>query len=216
LTWPSIWPAASPIKIIRAAWTRSSISPGRWGPLRAPGSSTWAAARYLDAVALTELVGLNERVRFVHGDFLRVEFPPGHFDGVVLLDSFGHFPDKPALLKRCLDVCRPGGRVAIQEVTLLRPPRPAELDLLAELAGHWNVYFVSRDGWLPPLTSLAQVEDEIGLHLEWRCHNERLLTLAGKPGAGPVASREKRAWELSLRMSDAGLLGYTRTVLSRL
>ncbi|MHB1424286.1 MAG: class I SAM-dependent methyltransferase [Gemmataceae bacterium] len=172
--------------------------------------------RYRDAKVLTDLVGMAENVQFVHDDFLSVDFPPASFDGVILLDSFGHFPDKAALLNKCLTACRPNGRVVIQDVLKRRFPKRVEEQQLEELAGHWNVMFSTSEDWLPILAGAARVEEEVDLHVEFHCHLRRLLALANAPENGPAVPREKQACELALKLSHAGVIGYFRLILSRL
>jgi SAM-dependent methyltransferase len=170
--------------------------------------------RYRDALALTDLVEMGVNVRFVHDDFLCVDFPPASFDGVVLLDSFGHFPDKVALLNKCFRACRPNGRVVVQDVMKRRSPKQDEEHHLEELAGLWNTVFSAAEDWLPILGDSTRVEEQVDLRVEFHSHLQRLLALANAPKAGPAVPREMQAWKLALLLSNAGVLGYSRLTLS--
>ena len=64
---------------------------------------------------LTGMMGLSERVRFRHGDALRLPVPDGGFDAVWTQNSGMNIPDKRRLYAEIRRVLRAGGRLATQE-----------------------------------------------------------------------------------------------------
>lgn len=66
---------------------------------------------------LTERTGLGDRVRFEVGDALAMPFPEGSFDRVWMQHSSMNIPDKAALFRAVSRVLRPGGRLALHEIT---------------------------------------------------------------------------------------------------
>jgi len=67
------------------------------------------------AARLTERVGLQNRVTFVQGDAMAMEFPEGAFDAAIAQEAFLHIPDKPALLAGCHRSLKPGGRLVFTD-----------------------------------------------------------------------------------------------------
>lgn len=67
------------------------------------------------AVALTERVGLSDRVSFVRGDAVNLQFDDGGFDAAISQEAFLHIPDKEALLANCRRVIKPGGRLGFTD-----------------------------------------------------------------------------------------------------
>ena len=64
---------------------------------------------------LTDLVGLAERVQFVHGDVTDLPFPDDSFDVCSSQESLLHVGDKRRLFAECRRVLRPGGRIAFSD-----------------------------------------------------------------------------------------------------
>lgn len=93
------------------------------------GAENVAAAR-----AAAERAGVADRVRFVRGDAEALAVPDRAFDAVLCECALCTFPDKPAAAAELARVLRPGGRLALSDVTR-DGPLPAELDgLLARVA----------------------------------------------------------------------------------
>ena len=90
------------------------------------------------AEARARQAGLGDRVKFRHGDIHTVDLPAGEFDIVLSLDVWCHIPRRAALLQRCAQLLRPGGRLAFYD-QVDRRRRPAaerrHLDLLWRFAG---------------------------------------------------------------------------------
>ncbi len=69
--------------------------------------------------------GLSHLVKFRHGDIHALEFPAATFDFTISLDSWCHIPHRAALLQRCAQLLRPGGRIAFYD-HVERQPLPEE------------------------------------------------------------------------------------------
>lgn len=52
-------------------------------------------------------------VRFVAGDFMRLDFPESAYDAVVLVEVLSHVADQPALLGKIARLLRPGGQLML-------------------------------------------------------------------------------------------------------
>ena len=77
---------------------------------------------------------LVSSVEFVEGDAERLDFPDASFDAVICECAFCTFPDKRAAASEFARVLRPGGRVAMSDLTR-SGPLPQELEgLLAWIA----------------------------------------------------------------------------------
>ncbi len=64
-----------------------------------------------------EKAGLYDRVRVVPGDALDIPFPDATFDGVTIAFGIRNVPDRAEGLREMRRVTRPGGRVAILELS---------------------------------------------------------------------------------------------------
>lgn len=76
----------------------------------------YTESRYLSAVKLTEMVGLDSLVDFVHGNALEMPFPNDSFDVVIGQEAWCHVPDKPRLIAECARVVKPGGVIAFTDI----------------------------------------------------------------------------------------------------
>lgn len=87
--------------------------------------------------------GLAERVELQVGDAQRLELPDASFDGVCIAFGIRNVPDRPRALAEMARVTRPGGRIAILE---LSEPRGGLLGPLARFHVHTVVPTVGA--WL--------------------------------------------------------------------
>ena len=67
------------------------------------------------AIALTERVGLADRVSFECRDATRLEFEDACFDAAISQEAFLHIPNKEALLEGCRRIIKPGGRLGFTD-----------------------------------------------------------------------------------------------------
>ena len=106
------------------------------------------AGRFRDAVRLTRLLGLDDRVTFSHGDFMAVDVPGQPFDLAVCQGAVMHFADVAAFLRRAAEHLRPGGWLAIEDAVIVSPPStPLGEQNLERLLHIWNGRFQRRDDW---------------------------------------------------------------------
>jgi len=73
-------------------------------------------SRYRSAIKLTEMVGLDHLVDFVHGNALEMPFSNDSFDVVIGQEAWCHVPDKPRLIAECARVVKPGGVIAFTDI----------------------------------------------------------------------------------------------------
>lgn len=73
-------------------------------------------SRHESAIRLTALVGLADRVDFVHGSALDLPFADRSFDVVIGEEAWAHVPDKPRLIAQAVRVTKPGGRIAFTDI----------------------------------------------------------------------------------------------------
>jgi ubiquinone/menaquinone biosynthesis C-methylase UbiE len=69
------------------------------------------------ATDLTRRTGLADKVDFIEGDAAKMPFEPDTFDHVYCFYVGMNLPDKPAVLRECFRVMRPGGSLLWTEVT---------------------------------------------------------------------------------------------------
>lgn len=67
---------------------------------------------------LTRRVGLQAGVDFTHGDATAMPLAANTFDVVISQEAWLHIPDKPAVVRECARVLKPGGTLAFTDVTL--------------------------------------------------------------------------------------------------
>ena len=77
--------------------------------------------RVAGAAALTEAVGLTDRVRVLEGSVTAAPLGDGTMDAVVSQEAFLHIPDYPAAIGEAFRVLRSGGRAVISTLSAPAP-----------------------------------------------------------------------------------------------
>jgi arsenite methyltransferase len=111
--------------------------------------------------------GFAGRVRFLEADAEALPLPDASVDGVVSECSLCLVPDKRAAVREIARVVRPGGRVAISDVTTTPAALPPELRTLSA----WTACLADAR----PLTELAALLEESGLVVERLEEHDELL-----------------------------------------
>ena len=111
----------------------SSTSPAAAAPPRSCSRASWAATTVgvdLGARAIAQArraAGAGERVSFLVGDAEALPLPDAGFDVALSECSLCTFPDKPRAIAEMARVVRPGGTIAIADVTADLDALPAAL-----------------------------------------------------------------------------------------
>jgi sarcosine/dimethylglycine N-methyltransferase len=87
-------------------------------------------ARVKGAGELTRRVGLQNSVRVIEGDVMRVPLPDASADVVVSQEALLHVPDKARTLAEAFRILKPGGRIAFTDWIAHRPISDADKELM--------------------------------------------------------------------------------------
>jgi len=87
-------------------------------------------ARVKGALELTRLVGLQNNVRVIEGNVMRVPLPDASVDVVVSQEALLHVPDKERTLAEAFRILKPGGRIAFTDWVAHRPLSDADKKLM--------------------------------------------------------------------------------------
>jgi arsenite methyltransferase len=105
-----------------------------------------------------EAAGLAARVEFVEGDAEALPLEDGSVDGALCECAVCTFPDKPAAARELARVLRPGGRLALSDMTAEPERLPAELRTLHA----WVACLADAR----PLPELAELLEGAGFSVE--------------------------------------------------
>jgi len=173
-------------------------------------------ARYHDALQLTEIAGLQDRVTFTCGDFLAIDLPHGPYDVIIGQDTFMHFPDQTRVLKRCAELLKPAGTLVVDDGVLRREPaNEDERRRLKSAWDHWNGHFHSLVEWQGFLEEsgfrcwLYQNFTDVAL----REYQARLHTDSQRDE--PVDPHEQNGWKLGVSLIETGLIGTMRLIAEK-
>ena len=86
--------------------------------------------RVKGALELTRLVGLQNSVRVIEGNVMRVPLPDASVDVVVSQEALLHVPDKERTLSEAFRILKPGGRIAFTDWVAHRPLSDADKELM--------------------------------------------------------------------------------------
>ena len=164
------------------------------------------AARQLGVEA-----GLGPHVHFLHGDAEALPLADRSVDGVVCECALCTFPDKPAAAREITRVLRPGGRLALADMTAVPERLPPELKTVQA--------WVACVADARPLDEIAGLLERAGLEVESTDrHDEALAALLERidgrlrlvgmlDGMAPVA-RGRELVAAARSALEAGALGY--------
>jgi cyclopropane fatty-acyl-phospholipid synthase-like methyltransferase len=172
-----------------------------------------SAVGHAQAQARARDSGLDHLAQFCLGDIHTVALPLAGFDVVIGLDSWCHIPRRAALLQRCAELLRGGGRVAFYDHVVRQPL--AE-DQRQRFCAAW------RFADLESPASYLQALEAVGLEPLWHEETSAYITrfytrvLEGylaerarfEAARGPELYQQGRErLEMSQRLAAAGVLG---------
>ncbi|MFN8162141.1 MAG: methyltransferase domain-containing protein [Solirubrobacterales bacterium] len=170
-----------------------------------------------EAQSAAESVGLGDRAAFIHGDAHALPFGEGSFDAVLCECALSTFPDPAAALAEIHRVLRPGGRVAISDVTTDPGRLPAAL--LGALGGVACVAgarsaagyeLLLGESGFEPIATERRDDDAAAMAARAidRLRGARLLGFGDLSVAGFDLDDALELGKLAQRAIDDGALGY--------
>jgi ubiquinone/menaquinone biosynthesis C-methylase UbiE len=190
------------------------------------GPARWLAYRYgccvvgvdvsesraRDAEKLTGIVGLQRHVRFVCGDFLRIDLPEDKFDVLWGQGAWNHIENKPLFIGRWTPVLKRGGRIAFEDCIINRlPTDKQEARLLRNLSESWAAYMIGVKEWTDVLRDVGySVSCLRDLSKEMLDDIHRMLSAISRLSGYP--REESSAFSYAVALLRTGVIGYLRVV----
>ncbi|MGC4088459.1 MAG: bifunctional demethylmenaquinone methyltransferase/2-methoxy-6-polyprenyl-1,4-benzoquinol methylase UbiE [Polyangiaceae bacterium] len=121
-------------------------------------------------------LGLGERIELVEGDAQALPFDDDSFDGVCIAFGIRNVPDRAKALREMARVTRPGGRIAILELSepeggLLAPIARFHVHTVVPALGAWlsgahEYRYLQRSiAAFPPARAFAKLMEESGIEV---------------------------------------------------
>lgn len=178
-------------------------------------------ARVEGAARLTALVGLQDRVRVLHGDVMAPPLADGSMDAVVSQEAFLHVPDKARTLAAARRVLKPGGRLAFTDWIAHRPLSAADAALMWDGMAVQPLRDIAAYRALVESAGLA-VDAVTDLSGEWRmvlrerlAMYQRLRGEAERAGAPQGHDAFHRSYIRFVALIEEGSLGGVRIAARR-
>jgi len=173
-------------------------------------------SRYRDAIQLTQLVGLQNRVTFSHGDFLSVPYASNSFQVIIGQDTFMHFDDLNECLRKCSTLLTADGWLVAEDGFVRQTPADEnERHQLTEAWEHWNGHFSSLEEWQRALQDcglrIVRFEDLTARALaDYAAKLQRCAS--DKQSLG---QSEQRGWLVGQSLMQANVIGAMRLLCRR-
>jgi SAM-dependent methyltransferase len=167
--------------------------------------------------------GLTARVRFVVGDAEELPLPDAGFDVALSECSLCTFPDKRRAIAEMARVVRPGGAIAIADVTADLDALPAQLRsaaarvaCVADARSADEYVSLLRDaGWEP--VAIEKHDDELGAMADRVEARLRVARMLAPPGEQRDRAAEASALaRMAITAIERGTLGYALIAARRL
>jgi ubiquinone/menaquinone biosynthesis C-methylase UbiE len=170
--------------------------------------------RYREAQRLTKLVGLSKWVTFECGDFMSARVPHAAYDVLWGQSSWIHVANKKRFVHRWNRALKTHGRIALEDAFLTtRTLTQAERELVSRLEEQWKSYLISGEQWrdlfVQESFTVCQQED---LTLQMLNHFKNLIEVSNM---SVVPKKEAAAWKDAVRLTETGVLYYTRIVAKK-
>jgi predicted O-methyltransferase YrrM len=164
--------------------------------------------RCQEALRLTALVRMSDRVRFLELDALSAATDIRNADVLWGQSAWVHFPSPEAFLDLWLPAIRAGGRVAMSDAFLRREPADDdEIRILRELESAWGAHLVPVNRWQHALETrtcaVVHIHDRTE---EARAYFKNIFAVSARWPIGTVTRAEKDSWVLASTALDRGLI----------
>jgi SAM-dependent methyltransferase len=161
--------------------------------------------------------GVQDRVRMVHGDIMKVDLAGEQFDFILMECVLSILDGKSAALRRLRDLLRPGGRIGLTDVTV-SGPLPQELQgLLATVGCVGGALSLGEYGDLMTNEGLVlehrrDCQDVAGTFMADVHSKVQMVEIASKLGKLPIGDRviadAQQLFELARNLVAQRVLGY--------